>query len=797
MNPFDTTGFPSRWSCGLAWTEQPWVGWLHIFSDIIIFLAYYAVPLVVLYYVRQRDDLKLPPIFYGFLGLIFFSCGTVHLIEAGIFWWPVYKLSGFAKLLTAVVSASGVVVLAKVLPSALNARSGAAYAEVVDERRKTEEMLKYEQFLLQTLLTNMPDFIYFKDKESRFTRVSDSIAEFFGVDSPESIIGKTDRDFFPEKFAVETRAEEIRLMKSGAPLIGKEELDHTTDGENVWLSATKLPLRDESGEVIGMFGLSRDITPQKKAAEIMAKAKQVAEDASRAKSEFLANMSHEIRTPMNGIMGMTELLLATELKRQQREYVDLINLSADSLLTVITDILDFSKIEAGKLHLDFHEFDLRDSIGDTLQTLGLRANEKNLELAYQVQSNVPDSLVGDIGRIRQVLVNLVGNALKFTKEGEVVVDVRLESQTAEGVVLHFFVQDTGIGITPEKQQDIFKSFTQAESTTTRIYGGTGLGLTISKKLVELMGGRIWVESQSDQGSTFHFTLLLGLGAEKGENLSSISELKGRSVLVVDDNKTNRKILEEILSNWAMLPQTADSGAQALEKIATANELGEPFPLILLDMMMPKMDGLEVARRVREQYGQDAPDILVITSAGHSTTPAEAEELGIKRVLAKPVKQRDLLDAISRLFGISTPAKSVEPRPTISRHSGIKPMKVLLVEDGRVNQILAIRLLEDRGHTVEVAEDGQVAIDSHAQNSFDAILMDLQMPRLDGLGATKVIRERELATGEHIPIIAMTANAMKGDREKCLAAGMDDYIAKPVRSNELFTVLEKYAISTDE
>ncbi|NNM28945.1 MAG: PAS domain-containing protein, partial [Akkermansiaceae bacterium] len=310
MNPLDTTGYPPRWECGSAWEAQPWVGWLHIGADLLTFLAYFAVPIVVMFYVRQRDNLRFPPIFYGFLTMVFFSCGTVHLLEAGIFWWPAYKLSGLAKLATAGVSAAGVVLLARILPTALDLKSAAAYDEAVRERRRVQEALKYEQFLLRTMLANLPDYIYFKDLESRFTHVSDAMAASIGADAPDDLIGKTDREFFAREFAAKTRAEEVNLMESGEPLIGKEEIHRRADGTEQWLSASKLPLRDDSGKVIGMFGLSRDISAQKKAAAVMEHAKQAAEEANRSKSEFLANMSHEIRTPMNGIMGMTELLLA-------------------------------------------------------------------------------------------------------------------------------------------------------------------------------------------------------------------------------------------------------------------------------------------------------------------------------------------------------------------------------------------------------------------------------------------------------------------------------------------------------
>ncbi|NNM28039.1 MAG: response regulator, partial [Akkermansiaceae bacterium] len=501
--------------------------------------------------------------------------------------------------------------------------------------------------------------------------------------------------------------------------------------------------------------------------------------------------------PMNGIMGMTELLLATDLNKQQREYVGLVNHSAESLLTIITDILDFSKIEAGKLQLDAHEFDLRDAIGDTLQTLGIRADEKHLELAYNVGSDVPDCLVGDLGRIRQVLVNLVGNALKFTDDGEVVVDIRRESGTVDGVFLHFKVQDTGIGIAPEKLHEVFDSFTQAEGSTTRTYGGTGLGLAISRKLVELMGGRIWVESELGKGCTFHFTIHLGIGREDTESLPAApASLQDLPVLVVDDNRTNRSIVQGMLRTWGMAPEAVESGSKALDSLAAAKDAGRPYPLVVLDVMMPGMDGMECIRRIRENFGEAAPVIIVLSSAGHMMPPDETATLGVARVLTKPVKQSDLLDAITRQFRTASRDRHATPEAPAPRPAEISPMNVLLAEDGRVNQMVATNLLKNRGHRVVIAEDGEAALERHAEEDFDAILMDVMMPRLDGLGATRAIREREEETGKHVPIIAMTANAMKGDRERCLAAGMDAYVSKPVRSSELFAMLEQFAPDKD-
>ena len=654
MNPLDTTGFPPRWFCGEAWFEHPWIGWLHILSDILIFVAYFAVPVVVMYFVRQRDDLKFPPVFYGFLCIIFFSCGVVHLIEAGIFWWPVYKLSGMAKLVTSMASVMGVIMLIRVLPTALELKSGTEYERALADKRKAREELRHEQFLLRTMLKNLPDFIYFKDRESRFTRVSDEMARFLGAEFPAELIGKTDHDFFATEFADEARADEVKLMETGIPLIGKEESDHGSGDNEIWLSVTKLPLRDDSGEVVGMFGLSRDISSQKRAAKVMEEAKQAAEEANRSKSEFLANMSHEIRTPMNGIMGVTELLHGTDLKPEQKKYVNLISDSTESLLTIITDILDFSKIEAGKLSLVPGEFRFRAFLRDTLHFLENLAEKKNLELESSVDSEVPDRLVGDRGRIRQVLVNLIGNGIKFTEKGRVKVKVQLKSEDAHEVLLHFQVSDTGIGIEPEKQETIFESFTQAESSTTRTHGGTGLGLAISRKLVEMMDGQIWVESRPGEGSVFHFTVRLGK--------------------------------------------------------ATAG-VGEP----------------------------------------------------------------------------GSSAESVEPEV----HQDIRPLRVLVAEDGKINQLVASVMLEERGHTVVVANNGQEAVDFHKDEPFDAILMDVNMPLLDGYAATAKIREREKETGAHIPIIAMTANAMMGDREKCINAGMDSYLSKPVRASDLTAALNQF------
>ena len=520
--------------------------------------------------------------------------------------------------------------------------------------------------------------------------------------------------------------------------------------------------------------------------ETIRQQKELADEANSAKSRFLANMSHEIRTPMNGILAMAELLLDSELSGEQREYLEIINTSAESLLTVINDILDFSKIEAGKLELDRQPFRLRNSVADMVKPLSLLAHSKGVELAYHVAGDVPDVLEGDVARLRQIVVNLAGNAIKFTEQGEVTVKVAVVERGPEDAMLQFAVCDTGIGIPVDRQKSVFEPFEQADGSTTRKYGGTGLGLTISKRLVELMGGRIWVESEVGLGTQFYFTARLRAPAGAIADEESPS-LPGLRVLLVDDNRSARQALAEMMGAWQMTVTAVTGPTAALQACRSASAASEPFALAVMDSILPAQTGVALAEQITAEASGNAPACILLVSPGHPDSPGRSALLDRAAYVAKPVKANDLIRAIEQLLGGTAPIalSSSEAQPA---HRQLAPLRILLAEDGLVNQTVARRLLEKHGHAVTVVGDGAEALEALAAAPFDVVLMDVQMPVLDGFAATAAIRGRERETAGHLPIVAMTAHAMKGDRERCLAVGMDAYVSKPIRSRELFAAI---------
>jgi PAS domain S-box-containing protein len=660
-----------------------------------------------------------------------------------------------------------------------------------------------EQRMLRLIIDSLPDLIYVKDTESHFLLANPAQRMFVSGQAEDSLVGSTDFSFFPFEVATGFFNDEQQIIRSGVSLVGQAERMTDATGKEIWLLTTKVPFRDKDGTVAGIIGLGRDVTARKQIEAELENARVQAEAASQAKSEFLANMSHEIRTPLNGVIGMTDLVLDTDLTAEQREYLETVKFSADSLLNVINDILDFSKIEAGKIDIESIDFDLRECVETTLKTLVLRAEEKNLELLCDFAPEVPNIVCGDSTRLRQVLFNLVGNAIKFTSEGQVALKVEVESSDNQGAVLHFTVADTGIGIPREKQGIIFEAFTQADASTTRQFGGTGLGLTITSRLVGMMGGKIWVASEPGKGSEFHFTARVGMGsaqvlhAPTGVPNGLLADVR---VLVVDDNLTNRRILEGILTRWGMRPHCVENGEQAIAELVWADTAGDPYGLILTDMNMPFMSGFTMVERMRGELGMATATVIMLSSASYRGDAARCKELGLAGYLTKPIRQGELREAISRAldrrgkYGVSA---SPVPKPDRRVSAQQVSLNILVAEDNLVNQRLATRMLEKRGHRVTVVGNGQEAIDAIEKGSYDLVLMDVQMPVLDGIAATIAIREREAKTGAHQPIVALTAHAVKGDQERCLAAGMDSYLAKPIRPEELDGLLHSYGPKASE
>ncbi len=663
-----------------------------------------------------------------------------------------------------------------------------------DRRRRTaEDQLVRSEHRIRSIVENVIDAIITINERGIIQTFNPAAEKIFGYLASD-VIGKNIRLIVPEPHGDLHDGYIRRYLETGEQrIIGKtRELfgirkDRTLFPMEISVSEMKL------GEEVSFIGIIRDISQRKLIESELIKAREDAERANRAKSDFLAVMSHEIRTPMNGILGMTQLALDTELTQEQRDNLNLVLYAADSLLSIINDILDFSKIEAGKLDLDFSDFHIRERLEEIIHSLAVRAAQKGLEIILWVAEDVPEVVTGDIGRLRQILINLVGNAIKFTDSGEIVVQVGLESRKDDEVELRFEIKDTGIGIPPEKQRMIFNPFTQVDSSTTRKYGGTGLGLAITAQLVELMQGRIWVESTQGEGSQFYFTCRMGtrsvaINSSRSQELNVVQNVR---ILVVDDNETNRLILERILTRWGMLPKIADSGEAAMDLLNSSLKGDEFFRIALIDVMMPEMDGFELTGLIRKNPELSGLRIVVMSSANPVGGCERCQELGVQAYLRKPVSSNDLLHTIAMVL---SPADFADQKPdssaSVERLKPVNPLRILLAEDNLVNQKLAKLLLERQGHTVVIANNGLEALDKVAEEEFDLALMDVQMPDMDGLEATRIIRSMDNPAVRNLPIIAMTAHAVKGDEEMCLNAGMDGYVSKPVSRNQLFETIQK-------
>ncbi|MGH9452162.1 MAG: PAS domain-containing protein [Terriglobia bacterium] len=671
----------------------------------------------------------------------------------------------------------------------------------ITERKRSEEALRASEERYRMLFERNLAGVYRTTLDGKVLDCNEANTRMFGYASREEHLASQASESY---LGPDARAAFLKAIRERRRVTNFESRFRRKDGTVFWALENASLIETQDGSPPFIDGTIIDITELKRTQGELQRAKEAAEAASRAKSEFLANMSHEIRTPMNGILGMTELALDTELSPEQRDYLEMVRASANSLLTVINDILDFSKIEAQRLDLDPIEFRLRDSLDETLKTLAFRAHQKGLEFACDVAPEVPEAVIADPTRLRQIIVNLSGNAVKFTEKGEVVLRVQLEAGAGEEPLLHFCVSDTGIGITPEQQKVIFEAFAQADSSTTRRYGGTGLGLSISSRLVELMGGRLWVKSEPGRGSEFHFTIAFGLPASPPLEppRGDASLLAGIRVLVVDDNATNRRILHDTLARWGAKPLLAADGESALLALELARQEKASFHLMLVDVGMPKMGGFELAERVKRDHNLGDTAILMLTSGGQRGDAARCRRIGVAAYLTKPVSQSELHGVLIEVIGRSTPGGA--GGSLVTRHSlreahtepaaeekppAAKGLRILLAEDNHVNQVLAIRLLEKRGHHVTVATDGRAVLAAIEKGFFDLVLMDVQMPGMDGREATSILREREKTTGGHLPVIAMTAYAMQGDQDACLQAGMDGYVSKPISRQELFRVMD--------
>lgn len=685
-----------------------------------------------------------------------------------------------------------------------------AVKEDITARKLAEDHAQHESALLGQLISAIPDRIYFKDTGCRFVKVNNAVVHGFGKQNPSEVIGLTDADLGPKDSAHKSLEDDRCVIEEGRDLVGIEEQETMPDGSTRWFSTTKVPLRDRSGQIIGLMGITRDVTglkvtenqlrvsnsQLKSALERAGELAEKAEAANRSKSEFLANMSHEIRTPMNGVIGMTDLLLETDLSPEQFEYAEAIHSCGDALLSLINDILDFSKVEAGQLVLESLDFDVRTTIEDTIEILAFKAQDKGLDLVCLVAEDVPAFLRGDPGRLRQILFNLIGNAIKFTHHGGISVHVELLSVSESSATLRFSVTDTGIGIPSEKIRTIFSKFTQADPSTTREFGGTGLGLAISRQLVHLFQGEIDVKSEEGRGSTFFFTAIFEIPpAADIKPAPKEASLSGARILVTDDFKTNRILMSTLLKSWGCRPGEASDADSALALLRQAVHDGDPYSAALLDMRMPGIDGAELGRLIKNDAEIKSTRLVMLTSIGKRGDAERLAGAGFSGYLPKPIRPGFLRKCLALVLGREEATgadRELITRYTVAETSR-RRLRILVAEDNTTNRIVAIKMLQKLGHAADAVGNGREAVESLRRIPYDLVIMDCQMPVMDGFTATRAIRDPGSGVrNPRIPIIALTAHAMKGDRELCLEAGMNDYLSKPVNPRDLATAIDRFS-----
>jgi two-component system sensor histidine kinase/response regulator len=668
----------------------------------------------------------------------------------------------------------------------------------VTEKKNAEKALVISEEKYRNILASIEDGYFETDLKGRVVFCNEALARIQGYPKKD-LLGMSNRDIMDARNAKKVYRAYNKIFKTGRAMRSLQcEVIHK-DGTKRHIESSVSLIKDDKDQPVGFRGLVRDITERKHAERALARAKAQAEEATLAKSDFLANMSHEIRTPLNGIIGMYNLLLTTQLSSEQADFVDTGKRSAESLLAVINDILDFSKIEAGQLDIEIIDFDLRKAIQEITALPAMQAHAKGLEFIYRIDPEVPSFLMGDPGRLRQIIMNLCTNAIKFTQKGEVALFITRQEESPERVKLRFALRDSGIGISKQGQARLFQSFQQVDASTTRKYGGTGLGLAISKKLTEMMGGTMGVESEPHQGATFWFTAEFAKQVDAKERWFDVPQsLQDKRILIVDDNQTNLDILAAYLKFWGCDCDQATSGAMALTLLKAVAKTGAPYDLVISDMIMPEMDGAELGRRIKQDDKLRHTTLVMLTSQGLRGDAVEMKRIGFAAYLTKPVRRSQLFDCLITVINTqpSEPLDNrrrpcAEPKAPLPAPSDLTGGHILLAEDNVINQKLALHLLDKFGFTADAVINGRKAVEALETKHYDLVLMDIQMPEMDGLEATRVIRDPGSAVLNHaVPIVALTAHAMKGDREKCLQAGMDDYVAKPIRPDLLLKAMQQ-------